>query len=345
MHTRRTSRWLALPIAGAMVLAACGDDDESSDATAATPGTAPDGTTAPAGSPSTSAASAGGKIGFAWTDTAIEVYKPLIRGAKEEAAARGYELLESNNGGDVTKQLADVSTWVGQSVTGVTILPLDPAATANTAKEATAAGVIVVGYSDKIEGADGSTTFDHIQGGTALGEHAAAWINDNLDGSAKIGLLVIDEMQVGRDRIDSAMAVIDEMTTSEVVGRVKAVSAAEALPAVQSMLQADPDMNVVICVADDGCTGAAQAYKAAGIQPDGIYIAGFDGALGALKSVKEGGYVKADAALDLTEIGRSVVYVVDNIKNGVEPKDKLHPYVIVDATSGQVLDDLIASFG
>ena len=332
--------------AGVFTLAGCGGDEKSSDTTPSTPGSSPDGTTAPTNAPiTTTAAAVGGTIGFAWTDTAIEVYKPLIAGAKEEAAARGYELLESNNGGDVTKQLADVSTWVGQGITGVTILPLDPAATTNTAKEAQAAGVIVVGYSDKIEGADGSTTFDHVQGGTALGEHASAWINDNLGGSAKIGLLVIDEMQVGRERIDSAMAVIDEMTTSEVVGRVKAVSAAEALPAVQSMLQADPDMNVVICVADDGCTGASQAYKAAGIDPEGIYIAGFDGALGALNSVKEGGYVKADAALDLKEIGRSVVYVIDNIKNGVEPKDKLHPYVIVDATSGQALDDLIASFG
>ena len=315
--------------AGVFTLAGCGGDEKSSDTTPSTPGSSPDGTTAPTNAPiTTTAAAVGGTIGFAWTDTAIEVYKPLIAGAKEEAAARGYELLESNNGGDVTKQLADVSTWVGQGITGVTILPLDPAATTNTAKEAQAAGVIVVGYSDKIEGADGSTTFDHVQGGTALGEHASAWINDNLGGSAKIGLLVIDEM-----------------TTSEVVGRVKAVSAAEALPAVQSMLQADPDMNVVICVADDGCTGASQAYKAAGIDPEGIYIAGFDGALGALNSVKEGGYVKADAALDLKEIGRSVVYVIDNIKNGVEPKDKLHPYVIVDATSGQALDDLIASFG
>ena len=33
MHTRRSRRWLALPLAGALVLAACGDDDDASDAT------------------------------------------------------------------------------------------------------------------------------------------------------------------------------------------------------------------------------------------------------------------------------------------------------------------------
>lgn len=336
----------ALGLTLTLVLAACGSDESSSDGAGETPSTDSAGGTPSTDAPAVDEPEEGGAIGFAWTDTAIEVYKPLISGAREEAAARGYELLESNNGGDVTRQLADVSTWVGQGVTGVAILPLDPSATSNAATEATAEGVIVIGYSDKIVGADGSTTFDHIQGGTELGEHAANWINENLGGSAKIGLLVIDEMQVGRERIDSAMAVIEQETDSEVVSRVTAVSAAEALPAVQSMLQADPDMNVVLCVADDGCTGAAQAYEAAGIDPAGVYIAGWDGALGALSALKEAdSYIKADAALDLKEIGRSVVYVIDDIRNGREPTDKVHEYVIVDSNSGQALDDFIAAFG
>jgi len=285
-------------------------------------------------------------VGFAWTDTAIDVYKPLIAGAREEAAARGYEVLESNNGGDAATQIADVQTWVAQGVTGVVILPLDPAATSNSAADAVEAGVIVVGYSDPIEGADGSTTFNHVQGGTELGEHAAAWINENLGGVAKIGLLVIDEMAVGRERIDSAMAVIEEQVADvEIVSRTMAVTAAEALPAVQSMLQLDPEMNVVLCVADDGCIGAAQAFEAADIDPAGVYMAGWDGALPALQQILDGGYIKADAALDLKEIGRSIVYSVDNIRTGEGPADILHEYVIVDADSGQQLDDLIAAYG
>jgi len=325
-------------LAGAVVFAACGSDKKTAATTpssSSTVGTSPAAATTEAAATTAAAATtgapakAGGQIGFAWTDTAIEVYRPLIAGAKEEGKARGYDILESNNGGTVAKQLADVSTWVGQGVTGVVMLPIDPAATKNAAKEAKAKGVIVVGYSDKIEGEDGSTTFNHVQGGKGLGEHAAKWINDNLSGTAKIGLLVIDEMQVGRDRINSAMDVITAKTKSTVVGRVKAVSAAEALPAVQTMLQGNPDMNVVLCV---------------GIDAKGIYIAGWDGGLSALKSIKDGGYVKAGAALDLKEVGRSVVYVVDNIKNGHEPKDKLHDYVIVDPKSGKPLDDLIAAF-
>lgn len=328
----------------ALIAAACGGDDDAADEPSATD--PPEATAEPdTAEETTDSEQEGGTIGFAWTDTAIEVYTPLITGARAEAEARGYEILESNNGGDVALQLNDISTWVGQKVTGVVVLPLDPAATSNIAAEANDAGVIVVGYSDKIDGADGSTTFNHVQGGTALGEHAAAWINENLGGTAKIGLLVVDEMQVGRERIDSAMEVIDRETDSEVVGRVTAVSAADALPAVQNLLQADPDMNVVLCVADDGCTGAAQAYKAAGIDPDGVYIAGWDGALAALTQVRDGGYVKADAALDLEEIGRSVVYIVDDIRNGVGTADVSHDYVIVDIDSGQVLDDLINAYG
>ena len=32
MHTRRSRRWLALPLAGVLALAACGEDDDASDA-------------------------------------------------------------------------------------------------------------------------------------------------------------------------------------------------------------------------------------------------------------------------------------------------------------------------
>ncbi len=364
---RRLSALAALLLAFAMIAAACGDGDDegtesgtddqadaADDSGGSNNDAADDGDGAiqddePTGTGEDDQADQDDEdlaVGFAWTDTAIDVYKPLIAGAQEEAAARGYEVLESNNGGDPARQMADVQTWVAQGVTGVVILPLDPAATENIGIEAVEEGVIVVGYSDPIPGADGSTTFNHVQGGTDLGQHAADWINANLGGSARVGLLVIDEMAVGRDRIDSAMAVIEAQVEGvTIVGRQTAVSAADSLPVVQSFLQLDPEMNVVLCVADDGCIGAAQAYEAAGIDPAGVYMAGWDGALPALEQVRSNGYIKADAALDLKEIGRSVVYIVDDIRNGEGSANVAHDYVIVDANSGAVLDELIEAYG
>jgi len=338
--SRRTWTLIAIGAVLALVTAACSSSTTTTEASSGT--TQPDATT----TTTTTTPGPTPQIGFAWTDPSIEVFIPLKAGAEEEAAARGYEVLYSNNGGDPVAQLADIQTWIGLGVAGLVILPLDPEATNNLATEANAAGIAVIGYSDPIEGQAGSTTFNHVQGGTDLGQNAADWINENLDGKGVIGLLVIDAMQVGRERIDSAMAVIDAQTDSTVASRETAVSAADALPVVQSMLQANPDLNVILCVADDGCLGAAQAFEAAGIDPAGVYMAGWDGALQALTQIADGdGYIKADAALDLLEIGRSIVYTVDFANNGGGNPQVIHDYVIVDATTPELLQELIDAYG
>ena len=347
MEFRRGSRPLNVVVAVlAMVAAACGSGTADTTTTQAgsettqpqeTSTTAPEETTTPAG--------ATPQIGFAWTDPSIEVFIPLQAGALEESAARGYEVLFSNNGGDPAAQLADIQTWIGLGVAGLVILPLDPAATTNLADQAQAEGIVVVGYSDPIENQDGSTTFNHVQGGTELGQNAADWINENLGGNGVVGLLTIDTMEVGRQRIDSAVAVIEAETDSVIAARETAVSAADSLPVVQSMLQAHPDLNVILCVADDGCLGAAQAFEAAEIDPAGMYMAGWDGARPALEQIAAGdGYIKADAALDLLEVGRSIVYTVDHAINGGGDPNVLHDYLIVDTSTPDETQRLIDAY-
>lgn len=347
MWSRMGSRaLLAVLTIMAMIITACspgGDGTDTTESNGSATTEAPATTTTEQGSATTQ----GGErptVGFAWTDPAIEVFIPLQAGALEEGEARGYDVLFSNNGGDPAAQLADIQTWIGLGVAGLVILPLDPAATGNLAEQAQSEGIVVVGYSDPIEGQDGSTTFNHVQGGTELGQNAADWINANLDGNGVVGLLTIDTMEVGRQRIDSAVAVIEEQTNSVIAARETAVTAADSLPIVQSMLQAHPDLNVVLCVADDGCLGAAQAFEAEGIDPAGVYMAGWDGARPALEQIQEGGYIKADAALDLMEIGRSVVYTVDFAINGGGDPNVLHDYVIVDQSTPDDLQRLIDSY-
>ena len=42
---------------------------------------------------------------------------------------------------------------------------------------------------------------------------------------------------------------------AEIVNRTEAVLAPEAFTATQSILQANPNVNVILCIADDGCLG------------------------------------------------------------------------------------------
>ncbi len=290
-------------------------------------------------------AGGGGRVGFAWTDPAFDVFGPIQEGAEDAAAERGYELLISNNGGDIAQQLADIQTWIGQEVEALTILPLDPAATAPLAQEAIDAGIVVVGYGDQIEGNDGYITFDNDQGAELLGNAAAAWINETLGGEAEVALLTNDTQETARERIDGAEERILDQTEATVVGRVDAAGSADAYPAVQSLLVANPNLNVVLCVADDGCLGAAQAFEEAGRDPQEVYLAGWDGSRLVLEAIQEDSYIKASAALDLYNIGRAVIEVPANALEGSGETELNMEYVLADQEHADVVQRLIDAYG
>jgi ABC-type sugar transport system substrate-binding protein len=101
---------------------------------------------------------------------------------------------------------------------------------------------------------------------------------------------------------------------------------------------------MIITAADDGALGASQAVNAAGKASDTFYIGGWDGSKQAMQKVIDGDVIRADGALDLYEIGRSVVWVADNVLNGKEPTRYANPYVLVTADNPEDAERLIAAF-
>lgn len=286
-----------------------------------------------------------GQIAFGQPDRTADVYKPLIAGAKLEGAARGYEVLESFAEGRADKQVAEINTWIGSGVKAMTILPLDEKAMQPAIERAHEAGIVFVSYSDIIPNADGYTIFDSQQGGEMVGDWVAAWINETLGGEAEIASLTADFHETGRQRIGGAEARIAAgAPNTSVVSRTEAVLAPDAFKATQSILQANPNVNVILCIADDGCLGAAQAFEATGRDPNTMCIVGWDGSREVMRRILAGGPIRATGALDLLAIGRSAVAVPANILENVEPKNMNHPYVLVTGETPEDAQRLIDAY-
>jgi len=286
-----------------------------------------------------------GQIAFGQPDRTADVYKPLIAGAKLEGQERGYEVLESFAEGRADKQIAEINTWIGSGVKAMTILPLDEKAMQPAIEKAHEAGIVFVSYSDIIPNADGYTIFDSVQGGEMVGEWVGNWINENLGGEAEIASLTADFHETGRQRIGGAEKLIAELApNAKVVNRTEAVLAPEAFDATQSILQANPNVNVILCIADDGCLGAAQAFEASGRDPSTMCIVGWDGSREVMKRILEGGPIRATGALDLLAIGRSAIWVPANIIENTEPKNYNSEYVLVTADTPDVAQELIDAY-
>jgi ABC-type sugar transport system substrate-binding protein len=155
-----------------------------------------------------------------------------------------------------------------------------------------------------------------------------------LGGKAKVGLLTHEVQQTGRDRIHGAVAALKKVAPrARIVARHEGVLAAEAYTVTQSMLQANPDLNVIFCIADDGCLGAERAFmqtKPSKARQATMYIAGWDGAIQVMQKIVSGkGVIRSTGALDLVGIGQASIEATANAIEGTGVARVNYPYVLV----------------
>ncbi|TML84295.1 MAG: substrate-binding domain-containing protein [Actinobacteria bacterium] len=291
-------------------------------------------------------------IAFAQPDTSAGVYPLLLKGAKSEAAKRGYDLLESHANHQLDNQVNELNTWIGQGIGGVIVLPLDNNAMLPLIKKAHDAGVKFLDYSDKaLPGTDGWVIFNNLQGAALVGADAGRWVNRTLGGKAKVALLTHEIQQTGKDRIHGGIKALKKVAPkAQVVAQHEGVLAAECLTVTQSLLQAHPDLNVILCIADDGALGAEKAFMQthpSAARQRQMYIAGWDGAIPVMQKIVKGGTIRSTGALDLVGIGAASVRATANAIEGKGPTRINYPYVLVSqsAAGKRIGRQLIAKYG
>lgn len=332
-------------VLSALLLAsACGsdsDNDAGSDAGSSPAATSPADETTPAGE-----SEGGGTIAFSHPARSGDFYSALKKGAEEAAADRGYELLESFSDSSIESQIAEVNTWLAQDqIDGITMYALDARAMAPLVQAAQDQGVPWIAYATPVDGADGAVGFDDEQGAQAVGEEAARWINEQLGGEAKIAMLGDDTLEVPRARLDIAWETIQGLApNAELVTRQDGLLSPEALTTMQSLLQSDPDINVVLCASDDCALGVSQAYKASGLDTTNVFVAGWDGSKAAIERVLAGDVIRAVGAIDLIAVGRASVDNVVNAIEGKEPTTSSLPYVLITPDTVEDAERLINAF-
>jgi ribose transport system substrate-binding protein len=291
-------------------------------------------------------------IAFAQPDTSASVYPLLLKGAQQEAAKRGYQLLESHANHQLDAQVNELNTWIGQGIGGVIVLPLDNNAMLPLIQKAHAAGVKFLDYSDKaLPGTDGWVIFNNLQGAALVGADAGRWVNRTLGGKAKVALLTHEIQQTGRDRIHGGIKALQKVAPkAKVVAQHEGVLAAECLTVTQSLLQAHPDLNVILCIADDGALGAEKAFMQthpSAARKRTMYIGGWDGSIPAMKAVISGGVIRSTGALDLVGIGAASVRATADAIEGTGSTRINYPYVLVsqNAAGKKTGRQLLAKYG
>jgi ribose transport system substrate-binding protein len=328
---RRRRSLLALLVAAALALAAlsaCGSTDSGNGA----------------GGKSDPAKTIG--ISFPNASTA-PVIQNLFRLAKAKAKEMGYTLIIDDPGADENQQVNTIRTWIqSKKVAAIVCSTIDDEVVNSVAKEARDAGIKWVTFASQIPNQDATLGLPHKVAGEELGKGVAQWINENLGGKAKVGMLTNSPAGWARERADGILAELEKGAPgAEVVASQDALTASDGLAKTAAMLQANPDLDVVLAADDTPALGAYQAFQNAGHAKDDpkVLIGGVNGSEDQLKLVKEGTMIRMEAAFNQKILGEGFVTLPDRLLNG-QTGDLLTSVTLVGPDSPEI-DDLLSYFG
>jgi fructose transport system substrate-binding protein len=340
---RRTTTLLAFGTAAALMLAACGGDG---------------------GEASTGATDGGGDgevlVGLITKTETNPFFVKMKEGAQAKADELGAELqsFAGEFDGDNEAQVQAIESLISAGADGILITPSDSAAIVSSTDQAQAAGIMVVALDTQLEppdAADVTYATDNFAAGEVIEQWAAATLGDAA-ADAKIAMLDLNANEVSvdvqRDQgflqgfgIDVGDETdIGDESDPRIVGHDVTDGAPEGgRTAMENLLSANPDVNVVYTINEPAAAGAWEALEAAGKTPEDVILVSVDGGCPGVEDV-QGGIIDATSMqfpLKMAELGvetvvsgevpepeegqdfinTGVTLITDNPVDGVESED------------------------
>lgn len=240
-------------------LVGCGSGSDTSTASAAS---------------STSSSSDGIKIGVTVQSLSNQVWAGACTEMESRAKADGNELTYMSCDDNSAKQIEQIENYISSGCDVIMVNPSDPNAIESVCAEAQAAGIKVMCWDNEMENTDLNWVIDNEALGYEIGEQAAQFINEKFDnGECEVAVLDYPQTEILLERENGILAALEELApNATIVAQQPAIDAMEGLEAMETILQANPNVKVVCCIGGGGAVGANEAFKAAGEITDDIGV-------------------------------------------------------------------------
>jgi len=185
---------------------------------------------------------------------------------KKEFTPSGVRLTIASAEGSAQKGQNIVETFIAQDFDGIIIITAPVTGFDALVRRAKADGKYVINHSaGAIGGVDQNVQVDHAGAGAGIGRVAAGWANTKAGGRIRVGILTNLEDPDQKRRTDAAVAELKKRVRDvEVVRTAQGQSAEQGASAAANMLQAEPDINMIITHNTVGGAGAFTAATEAG---------------------------------------------------------------------------------
>jgi len=330
ISVRRVSA-VAVALTTALTMAACTKNDSTSSSgsgSSSSSSAAAGASSAPAPGGASSAPAAGGgatiKIGLVTKTDSNPYFVKLRESAKALASSQNAEViaLSGKFDGDNEGQVTAIENLIQQGVKGIMITPSNSAGILSAIKKAQDKGILVVALDSETTPADAvpaTYATDNLQAGVILGKYVKAKIGStapkilamDLDPSASVGIQRHNGFLEGMGLPDG--------TPPEVIGSaLTAGDQTKAQSAMENLLQAHPDVNVVYSINEPAGRGAYQALTEKNLQSK-VLVASIDGSCSGVQYVKDKKFVATVMQFPKVMAEDGVKAIVKFAQTGTKP--------------------------
>ena len=241
------------------------------------------------------------KIGVIQITLEHEYQVVLNKGYRDKAAEMGVDVLVEINDMNPEKCVTAAENLIAAGVKAIIVAPADPGSFKAVAKLCKREGVFVLNTGSPQPVAEGVAPFigtDSYSGGMEAAKFAAAWIKENLKGKkvvvAHLTLPTFTDCVQRNKGFAEGLEKHLAGVAYEIYSENGKGTREGGLTAMENLLRAHPDINVLFGTNDDSTLGGYSAMKAAGKKDAECLAIGFDGSLGAFEEIKKGTMFRAD---------------------------------------------------
>ena len=282
---RATRALLAAAAAASLVagVAACGDDESSS-----------------SGGGGSASKDEQVTIGLITKTESNPFFVKMKEGAQAAAKEHNVKLLTASGKSDTDNQsqVTAIENMTTQGAKVILDVPADSKAIVPAIKKARDAGVLVIALDTPTEpqdAADALFATDNLKAGELIGQYAKAKA-EKMGIEPKIAMLdLAPGISVGQLRHDGFLKGFGiKEGDPQIIGAAPTLGdTAKGQAAMETLLQKDPDINIIYSINEPSGFGGANALKAAGKDPKDFILVSVDGGCDAIKRGIKTGVIDA----------------------------------------------------
>ena len=230
------------------------------------------------------------KVGLVLINLQAKFFNDINAGASDEAKKAGADLEVINGNNDPTAQVNAVETLTQQKVNGIIMVAIDVKGIVPALRDAAKSGVAVVAVDAKVQDPSVKTFIgvDNAKAGADFGDFTGKYIQSEMGGTAKIGIVGALNSFIQNQRKDNFVTTVKKLPGVSIGNTVDGQNVQErALSAAEDLVTSSSDINLIYATGEPALIGAIAALESQGATKR-IKLFGWDLSKQALKALDDG---------------------------------------------------------